>query len=66
MLHFHLHDDKSDTTINLGTIGSFVANVVAEMKDLNITAKVFTTKGVLVKEIGFAVDRVIQRIRDGA
>jgi len=67
MLHFVLRDDKHNHDIPLGTQGEFIAEVVKEMRMAKITSKLFSRtadQAALDKEFGFALDRLIQRIRD--
>lgn len=51
-------------------LGDFVNQVVAELKPVNFKSRIFSTKGVvdqseMEKEQRSAIDRVVQRIRDG-
>ena len=69
MLRFQLHDDKNNQITDLGLIGDFVKEVVKDMRDINFRSRLFSTKGIveqdqLDKEFSFALDRVIQRMRD--
>lgn len=53
--------------IDLGPVGEFISEVVNEMHDAKITSKWFSRKAdkpAMDKEFAFALDRIIQKMRD--
>jgi hypothetical protein len=67
MIEIELHDTTNKKRIHLGTIGEFIAEVVKEIHVAKVTSKLFSRQAdpdKLDKEFSFALDRVIQRIRD--
>jgi len=67
MIYIELHDTEHNHDIPLGTVGDFISEVVKEMRVAKVTSKLFSRtadQSALDKEFGFALDRVIQRIRD--